>query len=79
MPQKGQITRWYNHIIDWVRPKHVYVVRYGWFNETYFRTERAALNYIEKEEKSNPAIYNGAEDIRLIKRSFYGERTDNTP
>jgi len=79
MPQKGQITQWINHLLDWVKPGFVYEVvntdshyRPGYF----FRTERAAYKYIEQQEMTDPYIYNGVYSLELRKHKYNGEGTD---
>lgn len=71
-----EIKYWIRHFLDILRPSYIYEVRYSYFTTAYFRTERAAYKYIQQREETDPSIYNGAEDIRLIKHKFYGERTD---
>lgn len=74
MTEKGQIRRFFNHLIDWLSPRFVYEVSScsGWFS-AFFRTERAAIKYMDEQEKTDPAIYNGAYSLELIKHSFYGK------
>lgn len=76
---KGQITRFITYLIDLIRPRFVYEVvsSDSWRAGKFFRTERGAHRYIDKQEETDPYIYNGVYYLELRKHNYYGEKQDN--